>query len=437
MARAPVWLRVEFLLGFALLFAALYALLYEPFVLVEEAPALPPGRLGATWRGKSLAFLSDLHPLAVGYREQSLAEKVREKNPALVLFAGGFLGGNARAQSALLSSLVKGRAGFAVLRPEEQNDDALRARLKSAGVTVLDNQRVSLAGELAGVELLGVTWPGALPRLLEGRDASQPAIVLAPGLSLLAPFGDALLLEAAQSADDPAVTWGTTRGTWRFSQSNRVRITKAGARRVRLQVAIPGLLVEELRFQKKGAAEVVVSFDKLSGAFLRGRFSLLPGSAFGREGHLLDAGGPAEPVTAAQLAPADYAELSVDLSPGVYEIEVLARTKGQGQGAVWLQVEGGQSPEGKPRYQLGELYPFPSKGAVDLLLAGGTLGGKVLPWTRLAEHLFPTDHPPEYWKYLAGLFDLDGVPLYVTRGVHTPGVPARVLAPPELTMFSW
>ncbi len=68
---------------------------------------------------------------------------------------------------------------------------------------------------------------------------------------------------------------------------------------------------------------------------------------------------------------------------------------------------------------------------VDLMLAGHTHGGQVrLPL------LPPMFLPGLGQKYVHGLFDLDGMQLYVNRGLGTVHLPLRVNCPPELTVLT-
>lgn len=66
------------------------------------------------------------------------------------------------------------------------------------------------------------------------------------------------------------------------------------------------------------------------------------------------------------------------------------------------------------------------KPAYDLQLSGHTHGGQIFPFHFLV------------WqanKYLAGLYDLDGAKLYVSRGVGFWGAPLRLFAPSEITVI--
>ena len=68
-------------------------------------------------------------------------------------------------------------------------------------------------------------------------------------------------------------------------------------------------------------------------------------------------------------------------------------------------------------------------GSADLVLAGHTHGGQItLPGLEsLIVRVFSGSH------YVAGLYHVNGMPLFVNRGLGTTGVPVRVRARPEIT----
>lgn len=68
---------------------------------------------------------------------------------------------------------------------------------------------------------------------------------------------------------------------------------------------------------------------------------------------------------------------------------------------------------------------------VALQLSGHTHGGQVcLPG------LGPMRRPPWGKNYTAGLFDVNGMALYVTRGIGTMHLPVRLFCPPEITCLN-
>jgi predicted MPP superfamily phosphohydrolase len=71
-----------------------------------------------------------------------------------------------------------------------------------------------------------------------------------------------------------------------------------------------------------------------------------------------------------------------------------------------------------------EFFPQ-AQGKVALQLSGHTHGGQVQLGIRPADLVLP---------YVEGLYDEGGSRLYVNRGFGTAGPPARVGAPPEVTL---
>ena len=68
---------------------------------------------------------------------------------------------------------------------------------------------------------------------------------------------------------------------------------------------------------------------------------------------------------------------------------------------------------------------------IDLSLAGHTHGGQAA-----LEFISPELAPSRLvTPYVAGLFEKPGGRLYVNRGIGTIGVPLRLGAPPEITVF--
>ena len=68
---------------------------------------------------------------------------------------------------------------------------------------------------------------------------------------------------------------------------------------------------------------------------------------------------------------------------------------------------------------------------VELSLAGHTHGGQLA-----LEFISPEIAPSRLvTPYVAGLFQKSGGQLYVNRGIGTIGVPIRIGAPPEITLF--
>jgi len=77
------------------------------------------------------------------------------------------------------------------------------------------------------------------------------------------------------------------------------------------------------------------------------------------------------------------------------------------------------------------LLKLPAGSTVQLMLSGHTHGGQVrLPFVGAMEL------PELGKKYVEGLFQLQGLQLYVNRGIGTVGLPFRLNCPPEITSIT-
>jgi predicted MPP superfamily phosphohydrolase len=78
-----------------------------------------------------------------------------------------------------------------------------------------------------------------------------------------------------------------------------------------------------------------------------------------------------------------------------------------------------------------DVFPVAARQGYDLTLAGHTHGGQVT-----VEILEQTINPARFFTpYVRGLYRLDKAAAYVTRGIGTIGIPARIGAPPEITLI--
>ena len=78
-----------------------------------------------------------------------------------------------------------------------------------------------------------------------------------------------------------------------------------------------------------------------------------------------------------------------------------------------------------------DLLKHPAGAAVQMMLSGHTHGGQVrLPFGP------PLELPELGQKYVEGLFHLQGLQLYVNRGIGAVGVPFRLNCPPEITSIT-
>ncbi len=72
-----------------------------------------------------------------------------------------------------------------------------------------------------------------------------------------------------------------------------------------------------------------------------------------------------------------------------------------------------------------------ARGKVDLILAGHTHGGQVvIPF--IGPLIAPL--PEEYRRHVAGLYNINGTLMYVSRGIGTSIYPVRFMSPPEIVV---
>ena len=78
-----------------------------------------------------------------------------------------------------------------------------------------------------------------------------------------------------------------------------------------------------------------------------------------------------------------------------------------------------------------DVFPVAARQGYDLTLAGHTHGGQVT-----VEILDQSINPARFFTpYVRGLYREGGRAVYVTRGIGTIGIPARIGAPPEITLI--
>jgi predicted MPP superfamily phosphohydrolase len=78
-----------------------------------------------------------------------------------------------------------------------------------------------------------------------------------------------------------------------------------------------------------------------------------------------------------------------------------------------------------------DVFPVAAAQGYHLMLAGHTHGGQVT-----IEILDQGINPARFFTpYVKGLYRLEPAVGYVTRGIGTIGIPARIGAPPEITLL--
>jgi predicted MPP superfamily phosphohydrolase len=78
-----------------------------------------------------------------------------------------------------------------------------------------------------------------------------------------------------------------------------------------------------------------------------------------------------------------------------------------------------------------DVFPVAARQGYNLLLAGHTHGGQVR-----VEILDQSINPARFFTpYVYGLYRQGNAASYVTRGIGTIGIPARIGAPPEISLL--
>ena len=78
-----------------------------------------------------------------------------------------------------------------------------------------------------------------------------------------------------------------------------------------------------------------------------------------------------------------------------------------------------------------DVFPIARQKGFDLTLSGHTHGGQIT-FEVLHQNVSIARF---YTPYVYGLYEEDGASAYVTRGIGTVGVPARLGAPPEVSLI--
>lgn len=134
-------------------------------------------RIPAPFDGYRIAQVSDLHNASFGPDNRTLLDRLRETQPDLIVLTGDLVDAY-RPDPEVSLSFARQAVSIAPTCYVTGNHEArlsdyasLRAGLKDAGVTVLDNQSVTLERGGASIRLIGLQDPAFLP-----GDALQPTL---------------------------------------------------------------------------------------------------------------------------------------------------------------------------------------------------------------------------------------------------------------------
>ncbi|HEY3175073.1 MAG TPA: metallophosphoesterase [Candidatus Polarisedimenticolia bacterium] len=438
---------------------AIDALVVEPHLVLTvsrvELPAGKGGRLARALGGARIVHLSDLHLRGWGIRERRLSSWLSAEAPDLLLMTGDY-GDGPEGLAALkrLLGAVRPRLGaYAVPGNNDYfrggSEEILRT-LEEAGVVVLVNRSVSIEADGGPVVIAGVDDPhygrDDVAAAMMEAEADVPVILLAHSPDLLARRSRALMMNAGDAEGPWGRGWWWQDGAHVRPDPGEVIFPSSGRRRLRVQRREDGVAVDEVRLvPEQGPApgprgrrgmpapdrapeEIVIRTSQVRDADLHGGWRRRES-----DGALVDTPDQGGNQTFAEVDPPSFFEVEFEAQADVrYHVWVhLESANGRGTSdSLYVQFTDSLGAGGEPDYRIGTAVAGVDTGRVDLMLAGHTHGGQVrLPWLGQAGR--------GVWsgRYEHGLYDVDGMSLYVSRGVGWSYLPVRFLCPPEVVLF--
>jgi len=444
---------------------ALDALVVEPRLRLTVSrvplPAGHEGRLARSLAGTRVMHLSDLHVRGLGFRERRLMRLIAAERPDLILMTGDYGEGRAglEALSRVLGAWKPPLGAFGVFGNNDyfRGEQAAIARaLETAGVRLLVNASARIDGPGGTVYVAGVDDPhfgrDRLEEAMAGVPDGAPLILLAHSPDLLAAGrGRGVLINAGDERGPWGSGWFWNDGAHMIAGTGEVLFGASGRHRLRVQRREDGVAVEEIRLVPQGPSdgpprrrggrdagppehrrgEIVVTAADVADADLHGGW--VRRRQDGRE-LLVDT--PDDGVLQAypEVSPVSYFETDFEAAGHVrYHVWVHFRS-GNGWGtsdSLYLQFTDSLGPDGAPAWRTGEEAPPVDTARVDLMLAGHTHGGQVvLPL------LGPVEPNVRHGRYLSGSYAVDGMSLYVSRGVGWSYLPVRFFCPPEAVVMT-
>ncbi len=443
---------------------ALDALVVEPRLWLAVSrvplPAGHDGRLARSLEGTRIMHLSDLHVRGLGFRERRLMRLLQAERPDLVLMTGDYGEGRAglEALTRLLGTWKPPLGAYAVFGNNDYfrgEQEAIGRALEAAGVRVLVNASVRVEAPGGVVYIAGVDDPhfgrDRLEEALAGVPEGAPLILLAHSADLLAGGrGRGILFNAGDAQGPWGRGWFWSDGAHMVAPPGDVLFPSDGRRRLRVQRREDGVAVDEIRLvpeepgvgrpQRRGGrgvggpasrpGEIVVTAADVGDADLHGGW--VRQRKDGRE-FLVDTPDRGVLVPYPEASPDSFFEAGFEAAGNVrYHVWVHFRS-GNGWGtsdSLYLQFTDSLGPGGAPAWRMGGTAPPVDPLRVDLMLAGHTHGGQVvLPW------LGPVEPNVRHARYLHGTYEVDGMELYVSRGVGWSYLPVRFLCPPEVVVM--
>ena len=444
--------------------SGLDALVVEPQLLIMTTEVPLPlshgGRLARALDGARVVQLSDLHVLGFGLRERHLLSRLERLKPDLILMTGDFGDGadGMKGITRLLGSYRPALGAYAVLGNNDHyrgQREAILDALRAAGVEVLVNSSVTVQAAGGPVVIAGVDDPhygrDDIEAALKDAPAALPVVLLAHSPDLLQRKGRALMINA-----------GDARGPWRLGvfwqdgahmrpDTGEVTFPSTGKRRLRVVHREDGVGIEEIRLvpmtdAKNGpprrlgrrmmaepahvAGEVVVKAAQVRAEDIHGGWEKRPTDEGVGLVSVPDVGLLQSWV---DVKPQSYFEAEFEASAGTrYHVwvRVVSGNERGTSDSAYVQFTDSLGAEGRPDYRIGVEVPGVDTGRVDLMLAGHEHGGQVrLPFVG------PLEPNVRRSPYQMGSYDVDGMPLFVSRGIGWSALPVRFWCPPEIVLF--
>jgi len=443
---------------------ALDALVVEPWLrLTVSRVSLPPGhdgRLARSLAGARIVHLSDLHVRGLGYRERRLMRMLESTRPDMILMTGDYGEGRAglRALTTVMGAWAPPLGAWAVFGNNDHyrgERDAIGRALESAGVRLLVNGSARVEAPGGALQVAGVDDPhfgrDRLEAAMGGVTADAPLILLAHSADLLAAGRSrGLLFNAGDERGPWGAGWFWNDGSHMTGDVPEVIFPTTGRRRLRVQRREDGVAVEEIRLVPRGpddgpprrrggrettepghrAGEIAIRAEDVLASDMHGGWTRRR-----EDGRviLVDTPDDGELESFPRAGPTSYFEAEFEAAGETrYHVWVHLRSGNRWgtSDSLYLQFTDSLDSGGTPAYRIGEAAPAVDPGRVDLMLAGHTHGGQVvLPL------LGPVETNVRHGRYLSGLYRVDGMSLYVSRGVGWSYLPVRFLCPPEVVLM--
>lgn len=137
-------------------------------------------KVPVTFHGYKILQLSDLHNKEFGKGQQKILKKIESIHPDIIVITGDLIDSK-KTDIDVALDLVKGAIKIAPIYYVSGNHEAwsgtyltLKAKLEEIGVTVLENQKVTIVKDDESIEIIGITDTSFLNLNAYVNDGSEP-----------------------------------------------------------------------------------------------------------------------------------------------------------------------------------------------------------------------------------------------------------------------